>query len=58
MNCPDPKTETRPQRDRAAEINRIRRRLSRIKPEDQDMIEFIGAVKGMLDIIADDGVKR
>jgi hypothetical protein len=40
---------------RQERIDRLRRRLTKIKPEDGDMIELVGAVKGMLDVIADDG---
>lgn len=42
-------------RDRGERVQRLRKRLAGIRPEDGDMIALIGAVKGMLDIIADDG---
>jgi hypothetical protein len=42
-------------RERQERVNRVRRRLSQIKPEDGDMIALVGAVKGLLDIVADDG---
>jgi hypothetical protein len=40
---------------RAEQINRVRRRLAKIQPEDGDMIALVGAMKGILDIVADDG---
>jgi uncharacterized membrane protein len=43
------------ERIRREQVNRVRRRLSQIRPEDSDMIALVGAVKGILDIIADDG---
>lgn len=33
---------------------RLRERLNSIKPEDQDMAELIGVLKGLIDIIDDD----
>jgi hypothetical protein len=47
-------TQTMQRTARRDRINRVRRRLSQIEPEDQDIIALIGAVKGMLDILADD----
>jgi len=41
--------------ERRKQINRVRRRLSRINPEDGDMIALVGVTKAILDIIADDG---
>ena len=32
---------------------RLRQRLREIKPEDHDMIELVGVLKGLLDIIDD-----
>jgi hypothetical protein len=41
-------------RERQERVNRVRRRLSQIKPEDGDMIALVSAIKGLLDIVADD----
>jgi hypothetical protein len=43
------------ERTRREQINRVRVRLSQIRPQSRDMIALVGAVKGLLDIIADDG---
>jgi hypothetical protein len=32
---------------------RLRERIKSIKPEDEDMIELVGVLKGMLDVIDD-----
>jgi hypothetical protein len=42
-------------RTRGEQVARLRKRLKAIKPEDRDMIALVGAVKGLLDIVADDG---
>lgn len=34
---------------------RLRERLKEIKPEDHDMIELIAVLKGIMDIVDDDG---
>ena len=40
---------------RSEQIARVRVRLSQIRPQSRDVIALVGAVKGILDIIADDG---
>jgi len=36
---------------------RLRERLKSIKPEDEDMIELVGILKGLMDVI-DDAAER
>ena len=40
---------------RRARIARLRTRLKQITPNDGDMIDLIGVVKGLIDVLADDG---
>lgn len=43
------------QRTRRDQVARVRTRLKAIKPEDADLIALIGVIKGVMDIIEDDG---
>jgi hypothetical protein len=45
--------ETASRRTVRERTDRIRMRLRSIKPEDGDMIQLIGAIKGIIDLIDD-----
>lgn len=43
------------QRSRREQIARVRTRLAKITPEDRDMLALINVIKGLIDVVADDG---
>lgn len=42
-------------RSRRDQIARLRTRIKAINAQDQDMLDLLGVIKGLMDIIADDG---